>query len=798
MKKYTGKSLDLISYPLGGIGAGMICIEGTGSIGSISIKNVPDFDNEPLIYSALTIKGKRNISRVLEGPVPGYKVFTKIKDSGNGLPGTAYGLPRFSNVSFESKFPFADIQLEDEDMPVRADIRAWSPFIPNDEAASGMPFAAVEYTFTNITDKSIEAVYYFSSIDFIRSGDNSSVKKVENGFVFIQDGTEEAPYQEASFAVSAGEKAFVDTALFRGGWFDTPTMLWKNIENGKYNDKEYPDPEKGRSMGASLAIPFCLGEGESKTVRLRLCWYVPRSNLRFGKDDEGCCDDGACCKETYIPWYATKLGSIDDAVNMWESRYDELLMETQKFTDCFYSSDLPEEIMDAVAANLSILKSPTILRQQDGRIWGWEGCNDCVGCCSGSCTHVWNYAQSLCHLFPGLERTLRQTEFNEMQDEETGHQNFRAYLPIRKAQHTFHAASDGQLGGILKVYRDWKIKGDDCWLLDLWPKITKSLDFCIRTWDKKREGVLKEPHHNTYDIEFWGADGMCSSFYISALKAAYEMSEVLCDARTDYLELYNKGREYLQTRLFNGEYFIQQVEYETLEAAFDYSNDNSETKLLLEKEGPKYQYGSGCLSDGVIGFWLAKACGLEDVIDEEMLKKNLLSIYKYNFKSDLSAHANTQRPGFAFGKEGGLVLCTWPKGDKPSLPFIYSEEVWTGIEYQVAAHLISNGFVKEGLDIVRACRNRYNGTIRNPFNEYECGHWYARAMASYSLIWAYTGIRYDNRTKTLYASTKSGKDYRAFLSTDTGYGIVELKDGFVNLNTAYGIIEVKEIVIRND
>jgi len=176
-------------------------------------------------------------------------------------------------------------------------------------------------------------------------------------------------------------------------------------------------------------------------------------------------------------------------------------------------------VIEAIAANLTILKSPTVLRQTDGRLWLWEGCNDSTGCCRGSCTHVWNYAQAIPHLFPDLERTLRQTEFNESQDQR-GHQTFRASLPIRPIAPTRYAAADGQLGGIMKVYRDWRISGDTGWLKNIWPKVKASLNYCIETWDPEHKGILSEPHHNTYDIEFWGPDAMCSSFYLGALEAA--------------------------------------------------------------------------------------------------------------------------------------------------------------------------------------------------------------------------------------------------------------------------------------
>src|SRR5208283_3217694 len=154
-----------------------------------------------------------------------------------------------------------------------------------------------------------------------------------------------------------------------------------------------------------------------------------------------------------------------------------------------------------------------------------------------------------------------------------------------------------------------------------------------------------------------------------------------------------------------------------------------------------YQYGSGCLSDGVIGAWMAHMYGIETPLAGEKVRMTLHAIYKNNFKTDLSQHANAQRPGYALGREPGLLVCTWPRGGKPTLPFPYSDEVWTGIEYQVASHLIEQGMVDQALEIVRAARSRYDGEVRNPFNEYECGSYYARAMSSYALLTGLAGFR---------------------------------------------------------
>ena len=452
-------------------------------------------------------------------------------------------------------------------------------------------------------------------------------------------------------------------------------------------------------------------------------------------------------------------------------------------------------MVEAVAANLTILKSPTVLRQTDGRLWCFEGCCDGSGCCHGSCTHVWNYAQALPHLFPDLERSLRRTEFNESQDER-GHQQFRSHLPIRPATHDFHAAADGQLGGIMKVHREWRISGDTEWLRVLWPKVKASLNYCIETWDPQHKGILEEPHHNTYDIEFWGPDGMCTGFYLGALKAAVLMGKALGDDTRLFESLLKTGRKAMENELFNGEYFFQKIQWEGLRAPNTVGtrpNLSPDEREIEKREGPMFQYGNGCLTDCVLGAWMAEVCGVGDIVSRGKVRRSLKSIHKYNFKKDLSAHANPQRPSFAVGRDGGLLMCSWPKGVALSLPFPYSHEVWTGCEYQAASHMMMEGMVNKGLEVVRAARTRYDGRVRNPFNEYECGHWYARAMSSYALLQGLTGARYDAVDKILYLNPVIKGDFRSFLSTATGYGTVGMKEGKPFIEVKKGRIEISRI-----
>jgi hypothetical protein len=264
------------------------------------------------------------------------------------------------------------------------------------------------------------------------------------------------------------------------------------------------------------------------------------------------------------------------------------------------------------------------------------------------------------------------------------------------------------------------------------------------------EGV----QHNTYDIEFHGPNPMMGAIYLVALLCASDMARAVGDdAAASYEDLYRRGRAALDSETWNGEFYVQ---------AYERAREE------------KYQVGAGCLSDQLLGQWMAHVVGKGHVLPEEHVRSAIQSVYRYNFKETFASHANPQRI-FALGDEGGLLLCSWPRGQRPLLPFVYSDEVWTGIEYQVAAHLIYEGYVEEGFRIVRAVRNRYDGERRNPWNEVECGNHYARALASWSLLLALSGFHYSGPERTMGFDPRSeGEKFVSFWSVGgPGFGLYE-------------------------
>jgi uncharacterized protein (DUF608 family) len=803
---YRGDRLSQIAFPLGGIGAGCICLNGYGGLQDFSVRNRPALSAGPeadgygdTAFAVLHIPEK-NITRLVEGPFPKDKIYAHgIKPEGI-LGGGHEGLPRFRKCNFRGEFPFGIVRLSDPVVGVEVEISSFNPFIPLDDKNSSIPCAILEYTLKNQTLETINFQFSFHLSHLAQGArspwpDQSRNAVIPGAGVYLSNLEEPTSPKFGSAALGlVGNKPTIKAMWFRGGWFDSLSVLWRELESGQFtpNDGSLADVARGRN-GGSILIDGTLEAGKRITYPIVITWHFPNVDYSF-----------AAARNTWQPYYASQWKDAQDVFNYVRQNYPGLKKHTQAFHDALFDTTLPAYVLEAVSANLAILKSPTLLRQHNGNLWGWEGCHPDRGSCPGSCTHVWNYAQSLPHLFPALERTLRDQELLRSMDE-SGHINFRSALPDGPVEHTFHAASDGQLGGLMKLYRDWEISGDQAWLERLYPAARKSIDYCIRTWDPDQKGVLAEPHHNTYDIEFWGPDGMCTGFYIGALMAMAKLAAAMGELERSavYRELAERGARMMDDTLFNGEYYEQKVTWEGLQASLSDEQlqkmrfENPDEANLYASEGPKYQYSCGCLSDGLFGIHLAALCGIETPLNHEHVLSSMQSIFAYNFRISLWDHVNPQRPGFALGDEPGLLLCTWPHGGKPTLPFVYSDEVWTGIEYQVAAHLIREGMIDEGLTIVKALRSRYDGQTRNPWNEYECGGYYARAMSSYALLLAFSGFRYSAVESKLWLKPQiEGVLYTTFFSTASGWGLLTIQRDSLSIDMKAGELVLEQLCVH--
>ena len=782
---YTGEALKMISFPLGGIGTGTIGLGGRGDLRDWEIFNNPRLGYKPnytmpFIF-AKSAAGK--VAKVLER-----KLLPPHHESHGLRPHYFAGLPRLDEALFIGTYPVARVIFQDEDLPVEVSLEAFSPMIPTNAADSGIPAAVLTYRLTNRTRKPVSGTVAISMSNTVGlsaccggglGGNVNAFRKGKGLCGVYMTGTKHARgkvgYGTEVLATTARRVSYV-TDFDEPGWFDKGQKVWDGYSaSGKPpgpTTRTKPSPD-GKTRVGMLAAHYHLKGGASTEVTFIIAWSFPLRLMDNRNPKIG--------PQPIRNHYARKFPDAWKAAGYVAAHFDRLRSGTLRFEQALFGSTLPGDVLDAVSSNMSIMRTNTTMwldspaEEREGRIFGYEGCNTTGGCCPMNCTHVWNYEQSMAHLFPDLERSMRLTDFEDNLHSR-GAMSFRTTLPLGAGLPPWGKklpAADGQFGTVVKVYREWRISGDTAWLKRLWPAVKKSIEFAWKGfagWDADKDGLMEGVQHNTYDIEFHGPNSMCGSLYLAALAAGAEMAEALGDDKTakEFRSLAAKGAKQHQRKLFNGEFYIQRV---------------------TTKPRPKYQYGYGCLSDQLLGQWAAHVAGLGYVLPAESVKTAISAVYDHNFRANLSDHQCCQRV-YAVGDEAGLVICTWPDGRREKFPFPYSDEVWTGIEYQVAAHLIYEGMIDEGLSIVKAVRTRHDGIARNPWNEFECGDHYARAMASWSVLLALSGQQYDGRTGVLTVRPVIKEhDFRCLVTAGRGYGAFsQTRSGGV-LSVALGCLE---------
>jgi hypothetical protein len=412
---------------------------------------------------------------------------------------------------------------------------------------------------------------------------------------------------------------------------------------------------------------------------------------------------------------------------------------------------------------------------------GWEGTMDRFGSCPGSCTHVWNYEAATPFLFGSLAKTMRDVELNYATRDDNGLMNFRAALPLSRAADGTAAAADGQMGCIMKAFREWQLSGDNAFLEHHWPRVKKALSFAWteRGWDADRDGVMEGSQHNTMDVNYFGPNPQMGFWYMGALRAAEQMALAMKDrAFADQCRsIFEQGSRWMDENLFNGEYYEHRI---TDPETFEFLDmRNPDVRI------PRFQLGPGCLVDQLAGQYMAHLCGLGYLGKKEHIRTTLASIMKYNFTEDFSRHFNNMR-SYVLGSESGLLMASWPKG-RLEVPFPYFAEVMTGFEYCAAAGMIYEGMEADALRCVRAIRDRHDGARRNPFSEPECGHHYARSMASWATLVALTGFRYSGVDRAMTFTARPGL---YFWSNGYAWGTCRVEAGAAELKVLKGSLSL--------
>ncbi len=832
--KLKGEELAQVSFPVGGIGAGCIGIAGNGYLEQWEIFNEAGKYRHNgashFLVRAESPDGEILDVRVLNGDFPrdfaGEPRGTEALFKGFGWgpdADTFAALPHFRECELNGEFPVAEYSLGDPHFPGRALFTAWSRFVPGESDTSSLPVAVFECQIRNDASSTLNYTVAGTLLNPWNNLEATNAVEQRGGLtqLCLRNNLPDTELDCGELVLSTDEPVVSFQEMwYRGRWSDALEMYWRNINT--------PGPLKPRAFvsrgiqgrvalgrsgcdAGTIAAHFTLKPGESHVARFVVSWFIPNYANTWSADMDELLAKCGVRENRWKNYYASLCKDACDAARIAFAEMAEVRSKVFAFRDAIHGSTLPKACLDGAAENLAVLISPTVLRLENGELWGWEGVGPRKGSCQGSCQHVWNYAQSLSLLFPDLERSMREVTAKYAPNEDGG-LTFRVMLPLGVHGAPFHSCVDGICGEVMKIYREWKVSGDNEWLRRMWPTAKNAVSYAWDErnpdrWDPDQSGVLTGRQHHTLDTELFGPSGWLMGHYLGALKAASEMARVCRDEAFGRLcdSIYKKGRRWCEEHLFNGEYFAQQIDLKDHNLLVSYANkydspkaDEQAARLEdyywnSEAGEIKYQIGDGCEIDTHLGQLYASLYGIGDIWDEKMNDATLDAIFKYNYKSSMRDWENTWRV-YALNDEGGTVMCTWPRPEtKPAIPLSYNSEVMTGFEWAFGVHLALRGKLREAETVAAAIRGRYDGRKRNPWNEIECGNNYARGMASYAMLQAFSGFSYDMSRRMIGFKPRVAGDFRCFWALGKAWGVYEVQNGFQKMTLLHGSLELERL-----
>ncbi|MEC3908257.1 GH116 family glycosyl-hydrolase [Tamlana sp. 2201CG12-4] len=808
VKTYSGENINEVSMPIGGIGTGTVGISGKGALQDWEIMNRGAMGFLPAFRfskPATAMGPFFAIRYAQEGQVPRIKALQGSIDQKKyigdwGAEEVNSGFPRFKETTFAAAYPLAQVSFKNDNLPFEVRLEAFNPMIPGDEANSSIPVAVLRYVVKNTSNEPLDISVAGMVPNFIGydgwSGSpegNFNIYKEVNGIRGLYMQSKDVPKDDHSYGTMALTTVSSGEVSYRTAWGQE---IWnwnfREFYDDFLNDGNLVDHSnsngKVKTPPATLSLKQTLAPNETKAFTFMLTWRFPnRKAWETGVPGHWCQGDGSHMGNHYCTVYKDAWDVAEQVTN----KLNYLEDETVKYVKALVDSDIPEILVEAGLFNASIMRSQTLFVTEDGRPFGWEGTGSIGGTVIGeqktagwgfgSLTHVWNYESTVPFLYGDIAKRFREVEFMHMM-RKNGAQSHRVGLPLAtNATKMRSEAADGQMGTIVKMYREWNMSGDDDMLKYLWPNIKKSLAFAwTGYWDANKDGVMEGSQHNTADVNYEGPNPQMASWYLAALKAGGKMAKHVGDKKfaKECNTLFESGSKWVDANLFNKEFYEHHI-------------TPGKSKVA--------QIGRGCLADQLVGQYLAHTAGLGYVLDENNIKTTLNSVMKYNFKENFHDHYTSFRT-YAIGDEKGLQILTYPiEGALLDSPTPYYTEVWSGVEYSTAAHMIYEGQIKNGLKIFEAVRGRYNGSNRNPFDEIEYGHRYARSMAAWSGILAYTGFEYSAVERTMKFKDQKGK---FFWSNGYQYGTVEISgseiEKKVKLTVLKGDIQLNCFTLKGD
>ncbi|MFF4191987.1 GH116 family glycosyl hydrolase [Nonomuraea sp. NPDC001831] len=763
---YAGQNLTDTRFPVGPLGSAGIVHDGTGARPTWWIFNNLGRGGWHLEADTYR-KGKlpNSFFAVRAKAAGGRPVVRALQTTGVGA------FEPMKSLTQQGEYPILNYQYKDESLPVEVSTEVLNPMIPGDVKDSAIPTAIYNITVKNPGRRPAEVSVLAAQQNAVGFNGYDTIGGAGNRVV-AGYGDNRTVFDGKNLRMTGKQGAGgMNLAALAGGV--TGTAAWTTLDalHGDLADDgalagpaDAGSPAANTTVDGALAATVTVEPGASKTIPVVLSWHFPGAqNFNGGPGRQ------------YENWWT----GADAVAGYVEDNLGRLIGRTRLYHDTVYDSNLPQYLLDRVTSATALLHTPTVWWAKNGFFGAREG----WGCCPGMPTHVFHYAQSQAWLWPEVGQRWTQQWLDNMDS--------AGKIPMRFDSDAGFTL-DGQTGVILSAYRTYQTT-DRAWLTANWPKIKSAMEYVVAQADPDRDGVLTGIHNTTLDGGETGDGSWLGSLYLAAVNASAKMAELAGDrtAKAGYDTIYASGRTKQSRRFFNGEYFHE----------------------VYSPQG--HSYGDGVEIDMLLGQWWSTQLGLGDIYPSADITTAAKNLFRHNFKEHfLGYDVSHQFRQYVEETDAGLQMMTWPKNPKPGNSPLYFDEVMSGFEYSAAALMLQRGLLDEGLRVVKAVSDRYDGRARtehisadscstgdgtgSPFGDDECGKWYGRTLSSWSLLTAMQGFAFDGPAqKVTFAPTWKPEDHRSFFSTGAAWGTFAQKRAGLTQNDVltlkYGTATVRTV-----
>ncbi len=739
----------------GGIGAGAIELRKDGQFYNWSIFNNYPRGTGP-IFKLVTLPRAFDESSLLfflvryqvEGEKPKIKLLQLNNEYNEAaLVGIAYYYPwmtAIEKIEYQARFPYTQMKFTDSEMPFDIELTVHSPFIPHDVKNSSLPGIYFDFKVTSRCQKPVN-IFLIATLRNLVGYDNTekyfTSKIIEGkGYKYFDLSVGGMDEEHPTFG-QMGMASLSDESTYYLGWEHKHPYYELLVVNQRFPNiddtegRNMIDPQTGKKRGryqyesldqrhfSSIGITKNLRSGEGFQHGFVMSWYFPNAYGAHYTSDEKERAEWHKGRDYWVNLKITKkignyynnfFRSAAKVAEYMISHQEELVGKTKRFFDDFYASDLEPFLLEQIASQLNTLRTSATLTQ-DGKFGLREGLSADQSWGPNNTSDVSYYGSSaVISLFPQLQLSAMRAH-RKVQQSDGDIAHGLAYDLDYTHNGTWGVSHRVDLAGnyIQMVVRDVLWSGDRAYLAEMWPSLKAAFEFAIRRWDVDGDqmpdmrGIM-----SSYDnFPMYGLASYIHSQWLNTARGMAELAKIVKDAEMENRAraIFQRAVTLMEEHLWNGQYYVL-------------ANDFHGSRGIDD----------GCLTDQLIGQWMAHQSGFGHLLQLQRITTALHNILKMSYRPDF-----------------GLRNCTWPKYSElfpiheSDLWVDQANTCWSGVELAFASFLLYEDLYDEAMQVVKTVDERYrkNGQY---FDHQEFGGHYFRPMAAWAILNGTLGLAIQN------------------------------------------------------